>query len=113
MPYIGREPTKGEFKKVDVSAWTFDDSSTSFPIGYQVGEVNQMVVSLNGVIQEPTSDFVLADGGTNLVFVTAPETGDSCFVLTYVYLPQYHSMDWSRLIPYPYAQLSDLHLNPS
>ena len=83
MPYIGREPTKGEFKKVDVSSWTFNDSATSFPLGYQVGEVNQMVVSLNGVIQQPTTDFVLADGGTNIVFVTAPETGDSCFVLTY------------------------------
>lgn len=82
MAYIGREPTKGEFKKVDVSSWTFNDSATSFPIGYQVGEVNQMVVSLNGVIQQPTTDFVLADGGTNVVFVTAPATGDSCFVVT-------------------------------
>ena len=83
MPYIGREPTSGEFKKADTSSWTFDDSSTSFPIGYQVGEVNQLVVSLNGVIQQPTTDFVLADGGTNLVFTTAPATGDSCFVLSY------------------------------
>ena len=83
MPYIGREPTSGEFKKVDVSSWTFNDSSTSFPLGFQIGEVNQMVVSLNGVIQQPTTDFVLANGGNNLVFTTAPATGDSCFVLSY------------------------------
>ena len=82
MAYIGREPTKGEFKKVDVSSWTFNDSATTFPIGYQVGEVNQMVVSLNGVIQQPTTDFVLANGGTDLAFLTAPATGDSCFVVT-------------------------------
>ena len=83
MPYIGREPTSGEFKKADTSSWSFNDSSTSFPIGYQVGEVNQLVVSLNGVIQQPTTDFVLANGGNNIVFVTAPATGDSCFVLSY------------------------------
>ena len=83
MPYIGREPTSGEFKKVDVSSWTFNDSSTSFPLGFQAGEVNQLVVSLNGVIQEPTADFLLTNGGNNIVFTTAPATGDSCFAMLY------------------------------
>lgn len=83
MSYIGREPTSGEFKKVDVSSWTFDDSSTSFPLGLQAGEVNQLVVSLNGVIQEPTADFLLTNGGNNIIFTTAPATSDSCFVMLY------------------------------
>jgi len=83
MPYIGREPTTGQFKKVDVSSWTFNDSSTSFPLGFQAGEVNQLVVSLNGVIQEPTADFLLTNGGNNIIFITAPATGDSCFAMLY------------------------------
>lgn len=83
MTYIGREPTRGEFKKVDVSSWTFNDSATTFALGFQVGEVNQLLVSLNGVIQQPTTDFILADGGTNLVFTTAPAAADSCFVVKY------------------------------
>lgn len=83
MAYVGREPTSGEFKKVDVSSWTFNDSSTSFPLGFQAGEVNQLVVSLNGVVQEPTADFLLTNGGNNIIFTTAPATGDSCFAMLY------------------------------
>ena len=83
MAYVGREPTSGEFKKVDVSSWTFNDSSTSFPLGFQAGEVNQLVVSLNGVIQEPAADFLLTNGGNNIIFTTAPATGDSCFAMLY------------------------------
>ena len=51
MAYIGRAPNIGEFKKVDVSSWTFNASNVSFPLGHQVGDVNQLIVSLNAVIQ--------------------------------------------------------------
>ena len=83
MAYIGREPSTGEFKKIDVSSWSFNDSSTSFPLGLQAGEVNQLVVSLNNIIKEPGVDFALANGGNNIVFTTAPATSDSCFALLY------------------------------
>jgi len=82
MAYLGRAPNIGEFKKVDVSSWTFNASSVSFPLGHQVGDVNQLIVSLNGVIQEPTSDFILQAGGNNLVFTTAPDSADSCFAIS-------------------------------
>ena len=83
MAYIGREPSTGEFKKIDVSSWSFNDSSTSFPLGLQAGEVNQLVVSLNNIIKEPGVDFALANSGNNIVFTTAPATNDSCFALLY------------------------------
>ena len=83
MAYIGREPSTGEFKKIDVSSWSFNDSSTSFPLSLQAGEVNQLVVSLNNIIKEPGVDFALANGGNNIVFTTAPATNDSCFALLY------------------------------
>ena len=82
MAYLGRAPNIGEFKKVDVSSWTFNASTVSFPLGHQIGDVNQLIVSLNAVIQEPTKDFVLQAGGNNLVFTTAPDSGDSCFAIS-------------------------------
>jgi len=82
MAYLGRAPNFGEFKKVDVSSWTFNASNISFPLGHQVGDVNQLIVSLNAVIQEPTKDFILQAGGNNLVFTTAPDSGDSCFAIS-------------------------------
>ena len=83
MSYLGREPNFGQFRKVDVSSWTFNGSNVSFPLGDQVGNVNQLLVSLNGVIQEPTSDYLLQTGGNNIVFTTAPESGDTCFVMVF------------------------------
>ena len=82
MSYLGRQPNFGQFRKVDVSSWTFNASNVSFPLGHQVGDVNQLIVSLNGVIQEPTADFLLQAGGNNLVFTTAPDSGDSCFAIS-------------------------------
>ena len=81
MAYIGRQPTFGDFSKVDVSSWTFNASTTAFPLGKQVGNVNQLIVSLNGVLQNPSSDYDLEAGGNNLAFSTAPDSGDSCFVM--------------------------------
>ena len=83
MAYVGRAPNFGQFRKVDVSSWTFNASNVSFPLGDQVGNVNQLIVSLNGVIQEPTSDYLLQAGGNNLVFTTAPDSGDSCFAMVF------------------------------
>ena len=40
-----------------------------------------MIVSLNGVIQNPSTDYNLDAGGNNLAFTTAPDSGDSCFVM--------------------------------
>ena len=81
MAYLGRAPQFGEFRKVDVSSWAFNASNVSFPLGKQVGDVNQLVVSLNAVIQEPTKDYLLQAGGNNIVFTTAPDSDDSCFAL--------------------------------
>ena len=81
MAYLGRAPQFGEFRKVDVSSWAFNASNVSFPLGKQVGDVNQLVVSLNAVIQEPTKDYLLQAGGNNIVFTTEPDSGDSCFAL--------------------------------
>ena len=81
MAYIGRQPAFGDFRKVDISSWTFNASTTAFTLGEQVGNVNQLIVSLNGVIQNPSTDYNLETGGENLAFTTAPNSADSCFVM--------------------------------
>ena len=81
MAYIGRQPAFGDFRKVDISSWTFNASTTAFTLGEQVGNVNQLIVSLNGVIQNPSTDYNLEAGGENLAFTTAPNSADSCFVM--------------------------------
>ena len=83
MAYVGREPNQGEFKKIDVSSWSFDSSTTTFAAGFQIGNVNQVLLSINGVIQQPGTDFHVTAGGTNINFTTAPYVGDSCFAMVY------------------------------
>ena len=83
MAYVGREPNIGQFRKIDVSSWSFDSSTSTFATGFQVGDVNQVLLSINGVIQQPGTDFLLTAGGTNINFTTAPYTGDSCFAMVY------------------------------
>ncbi len=83
MAYVGREPNIGQFRKIDVSSWSFDSSTSTFDIGFQVGDVNQVLLSINGVIQQPGTDFLLTAGGTNINFTTAPYTDDECFALVY------------------------------
>ena len=40
-----------------------------------------MIVSFNGVIQQAGEDYLLQAGGNNIHFTTAPDAGDSCFVI--------------------------------
>ena len=56
--YIGNQIQRGEFKKLDSIASSFDGSTTTFNLTFnnvsvQVGDTTALVVSLNGVVQEP------------------------------------------------------------
>jgi hypothetical protein len=80
--YIGNAPQSGVFRKLD--ALTFNGSTTTFNItcggaSTPVGDVSQLFISLNGVIQEPGVAFTLASGGTQLVFSAAPTNGMAFF----------------------------------
>jgi hypothetical protein len=80
--YIGNSPQFGLFRKLD--ALTFNGSTTTFTLtsgGANVvaGDVTQLFVSLNGVIQEPGIAFTLTSGGGQIVFSTAPTSGMSFF----------------------------------
>jgi hypothetical protein len=83
--YIGNQIQRGEFKKLDNVSSLFDGSTTTFNLTFnstpvQVGDTTALIVSLNGVIQEPVTSYTLANGGSQIVFSTAPSNGASCFI---------------------------------
>ena len=77
MAYLGRQPTIGNFQVCD--AITVVDAQAAYTM--QVGGVNvspesanHMLVSLNGILQAPTSSFTVS--GSTITFASALETGD-------------------------------------
>ena len=78
MAYIGREPVYGAFEKQSI---TPDSSTTTFTLNHVVGSSSSILVSLAGVVQEPEVAYNLSNGGTNIVFASAPTSGDTCYVI--------------------------------
>jgi len=84
--YIGNQPSAGEFKKLDSIASSFNGSLTQFDLDYStvnqsVGDATQLIVSLNGIIQEPGIAYTLGIGGGSIVFASAPASGDTCHIV--------------------------------
>ena len=81
MAYIGQEIKGGTFKVLDTSGNTYNGSNTTFSLGTQVGAAAQLLVSHDGVIQKPGTDYTLASGGASITFSTAPASGASIFIV--------------------------------
>ena len=84
--YIGNQPSYGEFKRLDSISSSFNGSTTTFNLTYNsvstpVGDASQLIVSLNGIIQEPLNSYTLGVGGSSIVFSSAPVSGDTCFIM--------------------------------
>lgn len=77
MPYIGKNPVSGGFHKLDAltASATATYALTLNSAAYYPETANQLLVSLNGVIQAPQDSFTVS--GSNLVFDTALTTSDS------------------------------------
>ena len=60
MAYIGQSIKNGTFSVLDTSGNTYNSSTTAFNLGTQVGSPAQLLVSKNGVIQKPGTDYTLA-----------------------------------------------------
>jgi len=80
MAYIGQSIKNGTFTDLGFTG-TFNSSTTDFNLGTQLGSAAQILVSKNGVIQRPGTDYTLATGGTQISFTTAPASGDSIFIV--------------------------------
>ena len=77
MAYIGREPTVGNFQVCDAisvvngqAAYTMQVSS----VNVSPETANHMLVSLNGVLQQPNSSFTVS--GSTITFASNLVTGD-------------------------------------
>jgi len=78
MAYIGKTPVIGNFVKLDAisvvngqAAYTMQNSNVNFT---SYDNVNQFLVSLNGVLQAPTDSFTVS--GSTLTFASNLSTGD-------------------------------------
>ena len=78
MAYIGREPVIGNFVKLDAitvvngqAAYTMQNGGANFT---SYDNVNQFLVSLNGILQSPTDSFTVS--GSTLTFASNLSTGD-------------------------------------
>ena len=85
--YIGNQPAFGEFKKLDSIVSLFNGSTTQFNLEYNsvsqsVGDATQLIVSLNGIVQEPGAAYTLGLGGGSIVFSSAPASTDTCHIVS-------------------------------
>jgi len=81
MAYIGQSIKNGTFTVLDTSGNTYNGSNTAFALGTQVGSPAQLLVSHDGVVQKPGTDYTLSSGGTAITFTTAPASGASIFIV--------------------------------
>ena len=81
MAYIGQGIKNGTFKVLDTSGNTYNGSNATFDLGTQVGSPAQLLVSHDGVLQKPGTDYTLASNGTQITFTTEPASGASIFII--------------------------------
>ena len=77
MAYIGREPINGFHAKQQI---TGDGSTVTFTLDQTVASESAIVVSVGGVIQEPSVAFDLSNGGASITFTAAPSSTDRVYV---------------------------------
>jgi len=78
--YIGTEPSFGTFDKQLV---TGDGSTATFTLDFPVAQAGQLLISMDGIIQEP--DFAynisLSSGSPKVTFASAPANGARIFIV--------------------------------
>ena len=77
MAYIGKTPTIGNFQVCDAISVVNNQAAYTMQVGgvnVSPESANHMLVSLNGILQAPTSSFTVS--GSTITFASALETGD-------------------------------------
>ena len=76
MAYIGKQPTVGNFVKLDAitTSATTTFNLTNGGVAYSPQSANHCIVSLNGVIQSPGTSFTIS--GSTIVFASALTSSD-------------------------------------
>jgi len=81
MPYIGNEAGNRFVASKSASVYSGDGSDTTFTLEHSVGSDEDILVSVDGVIQEPSVAYAVSNG-TTLTFTAAPSSnsGNNIFV---------------------------------
>ena len=84
MPYVGPAPNPGQNREVDDISSGFNGSEVNFTLqvnsqNVSPGSPNNIIVSLGGVVQNPSTDYNIA--ASTITFTTAPANGLSFFGL--------------------------------
>ena len=77
MPYIGKQPTVGNFQVCDAISVVNGQAAYTMQVGsanVTPESANHMLVSLNGVLQKPGSSFTIS--GSTITFASNLATGD-------------------------------------
>ena len=78
MAYVGKEPVRGQNRELDDISGSFNGGNTAFTmqvggLNTSPGSVNQVFISLGGVMQNPGTDFTVAS--STITFTTPPANG--------------------------------------
>ena len=78
--YIGLDPSYGTFEKQLI---TGDGTNATFDLDYPVGQAGQLMVSLDGIIQEPEYAFniQMSSGTPKINFADIPSNGSRIFIV--------------------------------
>ena len=84
MPYLGQVPLTGNYNKLDSITGTFNSSNTTFnltanSVAMEPVVAPALLVSLNGVLQQPNTDYTIS--GSTFTFTTPPANTDECFII--------------------------------
>jgi len=77
MPYIGKQPTVGNFQVCDAISVVNGQAAYTLQVGgvnVAPESANHMLVSLNGILQKPGSSFTIS--GSTITFASNLATGD-------------------------------------
>jgi len=78
--YIGLDPSYGAFEKQLI---TGDGTASTFDLDYPVAQAGQLMVSLDGIVQEPEYAFSisLSSGTPKINFADVPSNGSRIFIV--------------------------------
>jgi len=81
MPYIGNQAGNRFVASKAASVYSGDGSTTAFTLEHAVGSDEDILVSVDGVVQEPSVAYAVSSG-TTLTFTAAPSSnsGNNIFV---------------------------------
>jgi hypothetical protein len=84
MGYIGPGLEFGAFQKIDDISSGFNGSATQFNVQIggttaEIASLNQLIISISGVIQEPNSAFTFGSSRSTIAFTGPPAATDTFF----------------------------------